>query len=237
MGAVDASSHAIHGTACGELRVHDDMNIAPIRHSRSWTIHGYLARASLWLAVGSAALLIVYCGALAAARPLLSLHTPVTPVDVVVVLGGDGTPRASKAAAVYRSIAAAAPRVLVTGADDCLEIAKLMIDHGVPPERILIECSSHNTWENAKLSKSMLEEMGVHSAILVTSWFHMRRAIGCFEAFSPEIRWGAAPVERRRALFEVARDMEGVAALMEYLKVAWYAGRYGVVGPFSWDRS
>ncbi len=189
-----------------------------------------------WLALALLALPALpalYFGALAAAGPLFEFRTPVSPVDVVVVLGGDGPSRAAKAAAVYRSIASAGPRVLISGDGDCLDIAKLMIDDGVPSRRITVECSSGNTWENAKFATPLLQKMGAHSAILVTSWFHVRRAIGCFRAFNPQIRWGSAPVERRRPLWEIARDDEGFETAKEYLKVAWYAVRYGLVGAFA----
>lgn len=171
----------------------------------------------------------LYLGALSAAEPLFELRTPIAPVDVIVVLGGDGPSRAAKAAAVYRTLAASEPRVLISGDVDCLDIAKLMVDGGVPPERIVVECSSRNTWENAKFSTPLLAEMGARSAILVTSWFHVRRAAGCFTALNPEIRWASTPVERHRSLWEIAWDIEGREAAKEYLKVAWYALRYGLV--------
>jgi uncharacterized SAM-binding protein YcdF (DUF218 family) len=206
------------------------MKGAVIRHLRQGLpILMILARASLWLVLALIALPIVYLGALAAAGPVFELQTPVSSVDVIVVLGGDGPSRAAKTAAVYRSIASAAgPRVLVSGDGDCVGIAKLMIDDGVPSQRVSVECSSRDTWENAKFSKPLLEEMGARSAILVTSWFHMRRAIGCFKSFSPQIRWGSTPVERRRPLWEIAWDLEGVQTAKEYLKVAWYTVRYGL---------
>ncbi len=189
-----------------------------------------------WLGPALLALLTLpalYFGALAAAGPLFELRTPIAPVDVIVVLGGDGPSRAAKAAVVYRSIAATSPRVLISGDDDCVAMAKLMIDGGVPSRRISVECVSKNTWENAKFSKPLLEEMGARSAILVTSWFHVRRALECFRAFNPEIRWGSAPVERRRPLWEIAWDIEGIETVKEYLKIAWYAVRYGLVGAFA----
>jgi uncharacterized SAM-binding protein YcdF (DUF218 family) len=200
-----------------------------IRHRRqALSILVGLARVSLWPILALVTLPTLYFVALAAAGPLFELRTPLTPVDVIVVLGGDGLSRAARAAAVYRSIASVGPRVLISGIGDCRDIAKLMSERGVPSQRISVECLSQNTWENAKYSGLRLQEMGARSAILVTSWFHMRRAIACFEAFSPQIRWLAAPVERRRPLFRIAWDNEGFEVAKEYLKIAWYAARYGV---------
>lgn len=179
-------------------------------------------------AVLLAAVPAVYFTAIAAAGSLLEWRTPVAPVDVIVVLGGDGPARATKAAAVYRSLASDGPRVLVSGDVDCYDIAKSMIDGGVPYDKITVECASRNTWENAKFSEPLLRRMNAHSAILVTSWFHIRRAIACFQAFDPQIRWGAAPVERHQSLWEIAWQAEGAEAAKEYLKLGWYALRYGI---------
>ena len=51
---------------------------------------------------------------------------------------------------------------------------------GVDPEDIIIESSSRNTRENAFLVKEILGEKQ-SKVILITSAFHMRRALGCFE--------------------------------------------------------
>jgi uncharacterized SAM-binding protein YcdF (DUF218 family) len=182
----------------------------------------------LCLALSVVAPFVLYFAALVAAAPLLELKTPVVPVDVIVVLGGAGPSRAAKAAAVYQSIATANPRVLVSGDVDCVDIAKLMIEDGVPPDSIELECRSRNTWENAEFSAPLLKAMEARTAILVTSWFHMRRATACFKSFSPQIHWGAAPVEPR-SLWEIAPEIEGVETVKEYLKVVWYAVRYGLL--------
>lgn len=172
---------------------------------------------------------LLYVSAIAAAGPIFKVETPVTPVDVIVVLGGEGATRAAKAAAVYRSIAFAKPRILISGDGDCRDIANLVIADGVPSHRVSIECRSRNTWENAKFSEPLLAGMGARSAILVTSWFHARRALSCFKLFNPTIRWASAPAERQRPLWQIALDAEGNEAAKEYLKVAWYTLRHGLV--------
>lgn len=48
---------------------------------------------------------------------------------------------------------------------------------GVPPEKILIEGKSVNTTQNAIFSAQILREKNFHKPILVTSAFHMRRAV------------------------------------------------------------
>ena len=48
---------------------------------------------------------------------------------------------------------------------------------GVPPEKILVEGKSVNTTQNAIFSAQILREKNFHKPILVTSAFHMRRAV------------------------------------------------------------
>lgn len=47
----------------------------------------------------------------------------------------------------------------------------------VPPDKILIEPKSVNTTQNAAFSAQILREKNFHKPILVTSAFHMRRAV------------------------------------------------------------
>ena len=57
---------------------------------------------------------------------------------------------------------------------------------GVPAEAILIESLSATTEENAKRTAQLMGERGLHTAILVTSPYHQRRASVLFErAFAP----------------------------------------------------
>ena len=169
---------------------------------------------------------VALAAALKASEPLLVIRTPIKPADVIVVLGGDGPARAWKAAGLYRS--GAAPRVLVTGTGDCQDIRHLMMNEGVPGDVIQVECASRNTWENATLSAPRLAAMGAQSGILVTSWFHTRRALACFRQVVPQMEWMSAPVERGESYRQMIGRRDGVALLAEYVKIGWYSVRYGV---------
>jgi len=57
---------------------------------------------------------------------------------------------------------------------------------GVPKEQVLIEPKANNTRENATESKKLLEAMGAKKVLLVTSAFHVPRAVGCFRAAGVE---------------------------------------------------
>ncbi|MGO4126574.1 YdcF family protein [Inquilinus sp. YAF38] len=174
---------------------------------------------------------LVSGGAVAAAfkvsEPLLVVRTALGPADVIVVLGGDGPARAWQAAGLYRQ--GAAPKVLVTGFGDCENIRRYMMDQGVPGDVIQIECAARSTWENAVFSAPLLSAMGARHAILVTSWFHTRRALACFRQLVPQVEWMSVPVERGESYRQMLGNHHGLSVLAEYVKIGWYSVRYGVV--------
>ncbi len=83
-----------------------------------------------FLAGGVLLVCVVFASTLAAAERLLFVRTPVSVADVMVVLGGEGPPRAAQAARLF--LQGLAPRVVISGDGDCDEIHGLMIEAGVP---------------------------------------------------------------------------------------------------------
>lgn len=78
-----------------------------------------------------------------------------------------------------------------TQADSLYEgraLADLLRISGVPPEDILLEGRSRNTHENALFTKQVLARTSYRKVLLVTSAFHMRRAVGCFRKEGIEVR-------------------------------------------------
>lgn len=62
------------------------------------------------------------------------------------------------------------------------EIAKYLIISGVPKENIFLETKAQNTRENAvNCSKILKKQFANQRYILITSGFHLERAIGCFK--------------------------------------------------------
>ena len=67
------------------------------------------------------------------------------------------------------------------GADEPVSEARCMYDyltaHGVPGENILLEERSHNTWENLRYAKQLLEERGLdgEGVAIVSNGFHLTR--------------------------------------------------------------
>lgn len=61
-------------------------------------------------------------------------------------------------------------------------LKKYLVRSGIPDSCIITENQSRNTRENALLTKELFDAIGVKDSVLfITSAFHLRRAIGCFE--------------------------------------------------------
>lgn len=83
-----------------------------------------------------------------------------------------------------------AQKILISGGDGSLlksigkeaDIIKMYLnDIGLDSDSILIESESQNTYENAKHSTQILLNDSAQKILLVTSAFHMRRALACFK--------------------------------------------------------
>jgi len=181
---------------------------------------GRLARILAYLSAMVAGILVLYGLALISAGSLLMARDVLANADIIVVLGGDGPPRAARAAALWHQ--RRAPLVLVTGRGDCNFIRQLLIEAGVKSEVITTECQSGSTWENATFSQPILTGMQVRSAILVTSWFHSGRAVKRFRSLMPDIRWISVPAEREKSYWMLAFDIDGVQIVKEYIKTIAY---------------
>jgi uncharacterized SAM-binding protein YcdF (DUF218 family) len=116
-------------------------------------------------------------------------------VDTLVARDGAETPlneaaeRLTEAAALALRFPAA--RIVLSGGDGALiygsvdeaSLAKRFLTRlGIEPGRILLETGSRNTWENAAFTKKLIEPKPGERWLLVTSAFHMPRAMGVFRA-------------------------------------------------------
>ena len=72
----------------------------------------------------------------------------------------------------------------LTEADD---MRMLALECGMPPEAILLEKRSRNTYENAFYTRQLLEARGINRILLVTSAKHMPRAAGVFRTQGFEV--------------------------------------------------
>ena len=63
---------------------------------------------------------------------------------------------------------------------DAVVVKQLMVDMGINADRILVEGKSRNTWQNAVFAKKIAEPKGAENWLLITSAYHMPRAMGTF---------------------------------------------------------
>jgi uncharacterized SAM-binding protein YcdF (DUF218 family) len=136
-------------------------------------------------------------------RPYLDAQSveSVPSADAIVVLGGgigkaeemtypdmsDGADRIWHGARLYK--AGKAPIVIVSGTNDLYATVPLLIDFGVPPEAIVVDNESRNTYENSRFTEDLLlSNVGDPSVpkrvLLVTSAWHMTRSLGNFSKTS-----------------------------------------------------
>jgi uncharacterized SAM-binding protein YcdF (DUF218 family) len=149
--------------------------------------------------------------------------------DVIVVLGGGQHERPLRAAELFQQHAA--PRIFISGEGDDGINRQILIANGVPAGVIEIENQSTTTQENARFTLKRLRAENVRSAILVTSWYHSRRALKTFEHYAPELKFYSRP-----SYFGFARDDWTKLDInrrmrLEFLKLPGYWIRYGV-NPF-----
>lgn len=171
-----------------------------------------------------------------AAAPL-RLAEPARPADAIVVFaGGVGESgqagegyleRIRHAIDLYR--AGLAPRlILSSGYSFVFKEAEIMRDlavaHGIPPSAIELETTAANTMENVAHTSQLLAQEGSRQILLVSSPYHMRRAIWTFRKLAPALRVIPAPVPRSRFYSHRAgaepSQIRGI--LHEYLGILYY---------------
>jgi uncharacterized SAM-binding protein YcdF (DUF218 family) len=133
-------------------------------------------------------------------------------IDGILVLGGAVDPRISltygetvfngSIARVLAGIALArkhpeAKLALVGGEGELFPVglaesratSRFVADEGIPATRVLIEERSRSTHENALFAKEQIRPVPGQTWVLVTSAFHMPRAVGAFRA----VDWPVIP--------------------------------------------
>ncbi len=115
---------------------------------------------------------------------------PVT-ADVMIVLGGGAVDRPQRAAELFK--AGEAPKIIVSGFGDDFANFWMLKTNGVPAAVIDREGNSKTTYENAKFSLVRVRQMEAQRVIIVTSWFHSRRALATFRKLAPDLKFFSRP--------------------------------------------
>jgi uncharacterized SAM-binding protein YcdF (DUF218 family) len=179
------------------------------------------------VAVGFGIALVLLLGVLYAfPQKVLVVDDGNPKADVIVVLGGGSGERPNRAAELFRSNAA--PKILISGAGDTDGNRLLLMHRGVPAGAILLEPNSKTTKENALLSIPMLRAAGAKRVILVTSWYHSRRALKCFRHYAPDLTFYSCPSYFGFARSEWSREHLRRKIHAEYTKTVGYWLCYGV---------
>jgi uncharacterized SAM-binding protein YcdF (DUF218 family) len=140
-------------------------------------------------------------------RTLPLSNTPATRFDTIIVLGypakSDGTPRPEMRERVLEGVreyrAGVAPRMIMTGGAarnhyvEAHVMAELAEAQGVPASAVIEEGQAHDTIQNAYYSVGIMRAHGWHSAEVVSSPSHLRRASLIFAHFPITWRMHAAP--------------------------------------------
>ena len=66
------------------------------------------------------------------------------------------------------------------GLDESNQLKQILIQNGIPEDKILVDSESLNTYQNALNSKVILDSLNFKSVLLITSALHMKRAYAVF---------------------------------------------------------
>lgn len=117
---------------------------------------------------------------------------------IIAVSGGDTQARTQEAIDLYKN--GWAPKLIFSGAaldksgpSNAEVMRQQALEQGVPKSAIAIEDQSETTKENAEKTTDILADKDIHSAIVVTSRYHMKRTLLEFRDRAPGVDFRAHP--------------------------------------------
>ena len=168
---------------------------------------------------------------------ILNVEEVLQPSEAIVVLGGglkrDGTLGVSTKERVSYGVflfkQGLGKYLILSGGDrvagkiEAEEMYEIALDKGVATEVMIKEAKSSNTYENAVYTKRVLRQRGIKGEIiLVTSPYHMRRALCCFKEQGFKVL--PAPVKESEIYrFGFYQNLRNIRLLLhEFLGLAYY---------------
>ena len=150
--------------------------------------------------------------------------------DAIVVLTG-GKGRIHEGLRLLRRGAGRA--LVLSGVHEDADLASIFHGEGVTVderERIILEKSSRSTYENAVEAAGIIDGLGADSIILITSGYHMKRALRTFRrTLPPHVLIEPYPVSSPN--FDMERWWRGTSlsiAFAEFVKYYWYEARFAL---------
>jgi len=159
-------------------------------------------------------------------KRMLIVSLPMEKADALIVLGGEPLARPSEAARLFHE--GVSKKIFVTGVGDAARNRQVLLGAGVPGNAIVVESHANTTFANASLLKPLLEKAHVHTALIVTSPFHTRRALATFRKVLPSISFGVTEASINWWKTPQGAREENRFALLEFIKIAEYRLLYGV---------
>jgi uncharacterized SAM-binding protein YcdF (DUF218 family) len=167
----------------------------------------------------------------------LKVVSPPQPADAIVVFaggvgesgtaGGGVQERVAQALALYEG--GYAPRVIFSsGYVFTLREAEVMkaiaVANGVPEDAVLLEEQAANTYDNVRLTYQILEQHGWRRILLVSSPYHMRRALLTWKRVAPDVSVTPTPVPQSQFYLREGgaspAQLQGI--LHEYVAILYY---------------
>jgi uncharacterized SAM-binding protein YcdF (DUF218 family)/glycosyltransferase involved in cell wall biosynthesis len=174
----------------------------------------------------------------------LRLEEPPHPADAIVVFaggvgesgqaGGGYQERLRRAVDLYEQ--GFAPRIIISsGFVFAFKEAEVMrgiaIDNGVPAQAIVLETRSANTRQNVVFTNAILKAEGWRNILLVSSPYHMRRALLTWRKAAPDVVVTPEPVANTQFYFhdpgagasltQIRGILQEYAAIFDYWWKGW----------------
>lgn len=117
---------------------------------------------------------------LQAAGDFLAVSDAVTPVDAVIVIGGDGVERIATSRQLLQDgygqwlVISGGP--YGGGLNSAVTMRHQALTSGVPAGRILVDDTSESTVDNAEGTARLMASHGLRTGVVLTSPYHTRRA-------------------------------------------------------------
>jgi uncharacterized SAM-binding protein YcdF (DUF218 family) len=185
------------------------------------------------VAVAVAIVALSVWAVLHAARFLEGPASQPAQAELMLVLGGDAGDRGLTAAGLYA--AGLAPRLLITGLERSRPQVKraylhwrtqVLVDAGVPLDRIEFDKESGNSWEEAVNTRRLMEARGWRRVLVVSDSYHMRRLSWvwnkAFDGSGLEYSLVASSPAFWKPDAWWHDERSGAAVINEYIKLAYY---------------